>query len=168
MPANCILYDSITNYLIVGTDIGVFYTDADQIDWKPYGMGMPAVYVLDLKIRQATRKLYAGTHGRGVYSVNLETVVGTDDPASEMLNARVFPNPARNVLMFKSESSEVFDGKIELFDAVGHCVLSKKIARQPLNELVLDVAALPMGLYMLQAVNGLGHTVLREKVVVSE
>jgi len=168
VPANCILYDSITNYLIVGTDIGVFYTDADQIDWKPYGMGMPAVYVLDLKIRQATRKLYAGTHGRGVYSVNLETVVGTDDPGSEMLNARVFPNPTRNVLMFKSESSEVFDGKIELFDAVGHCVLSKKIARQPLNELVLDVAALPMGLYMLQAVNGLGHTVLREKVVVSE
>ncbi len=168
VPTNCILYDSTTNYLIIGTDIGVFYTDADQIDWKPYGIGMPAVYVLDLKIRQATRKLYAGTHGRGVYSVDLQTLVGTKDPTSAQLQARVFPNPTHNVLLFKSESEQVFDGKIELFDAMGRRVLGKKVASQPLSEVVLDVAALPVGFYVLQAVNGLGHTVLREKVVISE
>lgn len=166
VPANCILYDSLTNYLIVGTDIGVFYTDADEIDWKPYGKGMPAVYVLDLKIRQATRKLYAGTHGRGVFSVNLETLVSTDNPISTRLEARVFPNPTRNVLLFKSESDQVFEGKIELFDATGRMVLSKKIARQPLGEVVLDVAALPIGIYALQAINTQGQNMLREKVVV--
>jgi len=166
VPANCILYDSTTNYLILGTDIGVFYTDADQIDWKPYGIGMPAVYVLDLKIRQATRKLYAGTHGRGVYSVDLETLVGTDAPAADQLQARIFPNPTRNVLLFKSESEPVFEGKIELFDAVGRRVLVRKVANQPLSDIVLDVAALPVGLYFLQAVNRQGQTLLREKVVV--
>ena len=168
VPANCILYDSITNYLIVGTDIGVFYTDADQIDWKPYGTGMPAVYVLDLKIRQATRKLYAGTHGRGVYSVNLENLVGINNPASGNLEARVYPNPTQNLLMFKSESAEVFEGKLELFDAMGRRVLSKKIARQPLDEVVLDVAALSPGFYFLQAVSSQGQMVFREKVLVSE
>lgn len=168
VPINCILYDSTTNYLIVGTDIGVFYSDADQINWKPYGLGMPAVYVLDLKIRQATRKLYAGTHGRGIYSVDVETLVGTNNPTSRALEARVFPNPTRNVLLFKTEQGKIFDGEIEMFDAVGRQVLSKKIARQPLEEVVLDVAALPVGLYFLQAVNSEGRTLLREKIVVDQ
>jgi photosystem II stability/assembly factor-like uncharacterized protein len=168
VPANCIIFDSITNYLLVGTDIGVFYTDADQIDWKPYGIGMPAVYVLDLKIRQFTRKLYAGTHGRGVYSVDMQTLVGTDAPTASLLETRVYPNPARNVLLFKSATEQVFEGKIELLDAVGRLAMQKNVARQALDELVLDVAALPAGLYFLQAVNSEGRVVLREKVVISD
>lgn len=168
VPANCILYDSITNYLLVGTDIGVFYTDADQIDWKPYGLGLPAVYVLDLKIRRTTRKLYAGTHGRGVYSVDLGTQVGTHEPTTAQLEARVFPNPARNVLLFKSERPQWLEGKIELYDAMGRRVLSKKVGGQLLEEVVLDVASLSPGIYFLQAVQGDGQTVLREKVVIAE
>lgn len=163
VPANCILYDSITNYLIVGTDIGVYYTDADEIDWKPYGIGMPAVYVLDLKIRQFTRKLYAGTHGRGVYSIDLETLVSTKDP--QLLDARIYPNPTSGTLLFKTAENETFEGQIALFDAMGRQVLSRKIQRQPLNEVVLDVAALSPGMYFLHAVNTQGATVIREKVV---
>ncbi len=168
VPANCILYDSTTNYLLVGTDIGVFYSDADLIDWKPYGTGIPAVYVLDLKIRQSTHKLYAGTHGRGVYSVDLQTLVGTKDPATSLVNARVYPNPTHNVLLFKTETAQAFQGKIELFDAMGRRVLSKKITAQSLDEVVLDVAALSQGIYFLQALNAEGHTMLREKVVILE
>lgn len=168
VPANCILYDSLTNYLLVGTDIGVFYTDADQIDWKPYGIGMPAVYVLDLKIRQYTRKLYAGTHGRGVYSVDLETLVSTQQPAQVEVEAQVFPNPTRDVLLFKTASNQVFEGKIELLDATGRKVLGKNIGRQPLDQVVLDVANLPSGVFFLHALNVQGQTVLREKVVVAK
>ncbi|MCC7465500.1 MAG: T9SS type A sorting domain-containing protein [Saprospiraceae bacterium] len=163
VPANCILYDSITNYLIVGTDIGVYYTDADEIDWKPYGIGMPAVYVLDLKIRQYTRKLYAGTHGRGVYSIDLETLVSTKDP--QLSDARIYPNPASSALLFKTNNQEIFEGKIELFDATGRLAMSRKIARQPLDEVMLDIAAIAPGMYFLHAVNTQGATVLREKVV---
>ncbi|HND87692.1 MAG TPA: hypothetical protein PK971_05150, partial [Saprospiraceae bacterium] len=68
VPIHCILYDSLTNYLFVGTEIGVFHTDANVINWQPYGTGMPTVIVLDLKVRQKNRRLFAGTHGRGVYS----------------------------------------------------------------------------------------------------
>jgi hypothetical protein len=152
----------------VGTDIGVFYTDADQIDWKTYGLGMPAVYVLDLKIRQFTRKLYAGTHGRGVYSVDMQTLVGTDAPTAAMPETRVYPNPTRNVLLFKSATEQVFEGKIELYDAMGRRAIQKNVVRQPLDELVLDVAALPAGLYFLQTVNSEGRMVVREKVVISD
>jgi hypothetical protein len=147
----------------VGTDIGVYYTDADQIDWKPYGIGMPAVYVLDLKIRQYTRKLYAGTHGRGVYSIDLENLVSTKDP--QLLEARVYPNPASNAILFKTAQGEQFEGKIELFDAMGRLVLQKKVAQQPLDEIMVDIAAFTPGMYFLQAVNTQGATIIREKVV---
>ncbi|MDX1910196.1 MAG: T9SS type A sorting domain-containing protein [Saprospiraceae bacterium] len=166
VPANCILFDSLTNYLLVGTDIGVFYSDADSINWKAYGVGMPAVQVLDLKIRQATRKLYAGTHGRGVYSIDLQTLVGADQPVYQMLDARIFPNPADHVVLFKADANTLFEGALVLCDATGRAVMRKKVARQSLADVVLDVAALTPGFYFLQAVDNEGRTLLREKLVV--
>jgi photosystem II stability/assembly factor-like uncharacterized protein len=165
VPANCIIYDSLTNYLIVGTDIGVFYTDADQIDWRPYGVGMPAVYVLDLKIREFTRKLYAATHGRGFYSIDLLTLVSAPETPS-LAAAQVYPNPARDVLLFKGEQTGVMDGKIEMFNLTGQLVLSKTVRQQPLHEMVLDISALPAGAYFLRAARNDGRTLLREKVLV--
>jgi len=168
VPANCIIYDSITNYLIVGTDIGVFYSDADEIDWKAYGIGMPAVYVLDLKIRQATRKLYAGTHGRGVYSIDMQTVVNTKDISKAQLDVQVFPNPTRGLLLFKTDSDVQFEGEIGVFDGLGRQVVRKKVAGQPFQDIVLDLASLPIGMYFLQAINAQGQTVFREKVAVCD
>lgn len=165
VPANCIIYDSLTNYLIVGTDIGVYYSDADNIDWKPYGTGMPNVYVLDLKIRNITRKLYAGTHGRGVYSIDLEQLVNTHNPVSTTLSATLYPNPAHTQLFFKTDSRDVFDGKIELFNTTGSLVLSKTIPGLTLQDQVLDIASLPGGVYFLRAINADGKVVLADRVV---
>jgi Sortilin, neurotensin receptor 3,/Secretion system C-terminal sorting domain len=164
VPINCILFDTITNYLLVGTDIGVFYSDADSINWRPYGEGMPAVYVLDLKLHKSSRRLYAGTHGRGVFSVPLESLVSTGNPGEVEQNTRVYPNPVQTQLYFKSSSSEVFEGKIELLDALGRVVLFKNSVL-PLRDQVLDVAGLPSGVYYLQAVSQNGAVVLSEKVI---
>lgn len=166
VPINCILFDTLTNYLLVGTDIGVYYTDADAINWKPYGLDMPAVYVLDLKIRESTRRLYAGTHGRGVYSVSLEQLVGTEEGGkTPSEKATVYPNPAQTQVYFKTSSSEVFEGKIQLEDAMGRLVLAKNVSGQLLRDQVLDVSALPAGVYFLQATNRNGSVVVAEKVV---
>ncbi len=127
---------------------------------------MPAVYVLDLKIRQSTRRLYAGTHGRGVYSVSLETLVGTQDAENELVaHAAVYPNPAQTQLYFKSSSSEIFNGNVQLYDVMGRMVLSKTSITMPLHDLVLDVAAIPAGVYFLQAKDHAGKVVLSEKVL---
>ena len=71
IPALCITFDEASNSLFVGTDIGVFYSDADVINWSYYGVGMPNTSVTDLDIHPSTRKMYAATYGRGVYSVDL-------------------------------------------------------------------------------------------------
>ena len=50
VPANCITYLKGSNEgLYIGTDIGVFYTDASMTDWVPYQNGLPNVIVSDLE-----------------------------------------------------------------------------------------------------------------------
>ncbi len=70
-PVSCIIYDEPTNTLFAGTDFGVFYSDADNVNWQYYGNGLPHTSVTDLKIHQATRRLYVATYGRGFYSIGL-------------------------------------------------------------------------------------------------
>lgn len=166
VPVNCILFDSTTNYLLIGTDIGVFYSDADSIDWQPYGEGLPAVYVLDLKIRYATRTLYAGTHGRGVWSVGLEQVVDATEPVASSAETHVFPNPSSGVLLFKSLGHEPFDGEIALYDATGRKVWSKQSRDQALEDQVVDVSGFPAGAYWLKATGKNSQSVVREKVLI--
>ena len=166
VPVHCILYDSTTHYLLVGTEIGVFYTDANTIQWKPYGTEMPAVIVLDLKIRAKTRRLYAGTHGRGVYSVDLQEIVGTHEATHSGKNSLVFPNPARTALFFKTENNEIADGPLQLFDATGRLVLSKLLVEQPLHQVVVDVSQVPDGVYFLRVSGAGGQILAAERVVI--
>jgi photosystem II stability/assembly factor-like uncharacterized protein len=71
VPVLCIRFDEPSNVLFLGTDFGVFYSDADDINWVYYGTGMPNTSVTDLKIHPSLRRLYASTYGRGFYSIDL-------------------------------------------------------------------------------------------------
>jgi hypothetical protein len=54
--------------LAVGTDLGVVYRAPGQTGWKRVGV-LPAVAVLQLKLGP-DGKLYAATHGRGIYTIS--------------------------------------------------------------------------------------------------
>ncbi|MFM7399781.1 MAG: T9SS type A sorting domain-containing protein, partial [Bacteroidota bacterium] len=121
---------------------------------KPYGIGMPAVYVLDLKVRQNTRRLYAGTHGRGAYSVSLEQIVGTESPEGEIRDAAVvYPNPTGAQLFFRTGEGQSFSGMIRMTDITGRAALTRAVDGMRLDDLVLDLAGLPAGVYVLQAID---------------
>lgn len=70
-PVSCIIFDESSNTLFAGTDFGVFFSDADNVDWQYYGTGLPHTTVTDLKIHKTLRKLFISTYGRGFYSIDL-------------------------------------------------------------------------------------------------
>ncbi len=70
-PVSCIIFDETSNILFAGTDFGVFFSDADNINWQYYGNGLPHTTITDLKIHKTLRKLYVSTYGRGFYSIDL-------------------------------------------------------------------------------------------------
>ena len=56
----------------VGTAAGVFYKDNTMAKFVEFQGGMPrGVMVTDLEIHSGVGKIYAGTHGRGIWAANL-------------------------------------------------------------------------------------------------
>ncbi len=108
-PVLCIVYDEPSNTLFLGTDFGVFYSDADTIDWQYYGSGMPHTSVTDLKIHPTLRKLYAGTYGRGFYSIDLPDCAPSNLQMFVSVNGQAFASTdsvrvcAGSQIQFKSQ-----------------------------------------------------------------
>jgi photosystem II stability/assembly factor-like uncharacterized protein len=71
-------------HLYVGTDIGVFRSTNDGGSWAYYNTGLAQVPVYDLELQQATRLLWAGTYGRGVFRLSLG---GSPPPSGQQKEA---------------------------------------------------------------------------------
>jgi photosystem II stability/assembly factor-like uncharacterized protein len=77
MPVNTVLIDpdsvgtSSARVLYVGTDIGVFRaTLGANVNWQPFGTGLPPVVVNRLAYNATTHQLLAATYGRGVWAIS--------------------------------------------------------------------------------------------------
>ncbi len=74
-PINTFVLENTTgasNYAVyVGTDIGIFYTNALLGDWIPFSNGLPVVEISDLEISHSAGKILASTYGRGIWMADL-------------------------------------------------------------------------------------------------
>jgi photosystem II stability/assembly factor-like uncharacterized protein len=78
IPVNDILPDPIhSGWLYVGSDFGVFYTSNGGEQWEMLGDNHPISPVFDIAMHNDTRKLVSGTHGRSMYSYDLEQLEGS-------------------------------------------------------------------------------------------
>lgn len=57
--------------LYVASDLGVFASPSGGRGWYAVGRGLPNAPVMELRMHESTSTLYAGTFGRGIYSVRL-------------------------------------------------------------------------------------------------
>jgi hypothetical protein len=63
--------DDTTGDLYASTDFGVLRLPSGAQSWQKAANGMPIVAVYGLTVAPSSRLLYAATHGRGVWRVNL-------------------------------------------------------------------------------------------------
>ena len=70
-PITGIAYDSQTGNLYASTDFGVVLLKSQSTAWDSAAPGLPPVAVYGLTISVSGRVLYAATHGRGAYKLNL-------------------------------------------------------------------------------------------------
>jgi hypothetical protein len=57
--------------LVLGTDLGVFYRAPGHSDWTVLGTNLPTTATMQVKTGPFGVKLYAATHGRGIWSYDL-------------------------------------------------------------------------------------------------
>lgn len=71
-PVNKIIYRKGSNFeLFAATDVGVYYRNSLMTEWKKIFSNLPDCIINDLQIDNCNDKLYAGTFGRGLWSLDL-------------------------------------------------------------------------------------------------
>ncbi len=69
-----------TNHILAGTEIGLFESTDGGANWIYADNGLPAVCIWDMKI--IGKQLIVGTHGRGVWTVDMPELPGEIDRPS--------------------------------------------------------------------------------------
>jgi len=122
-PVNDLVVDPvIAGTLYAGTDLGVFVTRNLGQTWTALGGYMPVQPVWDLELHQATRRLYAFTHGRSVWMLDLGTVplsVPTSTSGSKLALSTPMPNPARGAARLDMTLASSAQVDVSVFDAAG-------------------------------------------------
>ncbi len=81
-PYNAIKLDQKSGTLYVGGDDGVYYSKDFGMTWLRLGTALPNAQVVDLVISPVNGILAAGTHGRGMWTIPLDTTVATPTVSS--------------------------------------------------------------------------------------
>ena len=153
IPVNSVVHQNGTdlNVVYVGTDAGVYYTHDGLSEWVLYSTDLPNVIVSDLEIHYPSRKLFAGTFGRGIWMTDLATPAsGMDDSVFASLSLDIYPNPAQEVVRLSLEGIQSDRVTVDMVSITGQVVRNWEfeVAGGMLNtELKTDV---PAGVYFIR------------------
>jgi photosystem II stability/assembly factor-like uncharacterized protein len=96
-PVNDIIVDpDSTEWLYVGTDVGVFVSENSGSIWNYLGENLPNAPVTDLVLHNPTRTLIAATYGRSMYSIDLSPVTQVENDITSLndfILYQNYPNP---------------------------------------------------------------------------
>ncbi|MBI4491752.1 MAG: hypothetical protein HY690_03055, partial [Chloroflexi bacterium] len=136
-PANAIVIDPADpNLLYVGTDVGVFKSTDAAVSWVSLSAGLPNVVINDLVLNRAGTRLFAFTHGRGVYAADrtgmaatpttvptsgaTPTPTATAAATATATLATVFaPGPNMNTARMAHRTATLSDGRVVVFGGHG-------------------------------------------------
>lgn len=157
----------------VGTDVGVWRSTDGGSTWIPWGNDLANATIVDLEIRRADRRLVAGTHGRGMWEIEipLDPTSAPSAPSAGSTNGHLLfdpprPNPVTSSTVLRVAAHATTDAALEVFDSAGRLV--SEAAPVPGDGVVRmirwEAGDLPAGVYhaRLRA----GHESLTRKIVV--
>jgi photosystem II stability/assembly factor-like uncharacterized protein len=74
-PINMVREDPVSaNVLYAANDFGVYVTTDGGERWDVLGGNLPSTYVMDFIVHPRDRMLVIGTHGRGVWAIDVSTI----------------------------------------------------------------------------------------------
>lgn len=156
IPVNCVVHQNdSTEYVYIGTDLGVYYLEKDSSKWVRYSSGLPNVIVSELEIDTANRTLVAATFGRGLWDVELvDYKVETGDVGLATLTSpsaiSLFPNPVNSTTQLSFGNLKPGTYPLRLVDITGKEVAAKTLVHTDVNQLhELEVSTLRSGEYFI-------------------
>ena len=125
-PANDLVVDPADpQTLFLATDVGVWMSRNRGLGWTPLGTGMPLQVVSDLTLATTSRKLFAFTHGRSAWSLDL-TALPAGTPANSLppvlALSSPWPNPAHGAVHMTLGLAHDAIAEVTIYDALGRRV----------------------------------------------
>jgi hypothetical protein len=78
VPVNTVVFQPASQpRLVVGTDVGVYFSEIGSGIWKPLGSEMPTCIISDLVFDAQHRLLRAATYGRGIWELDASACTAT-------------------------------------------------------------------------------------------
>lgn len=100
VPVNCIVMtNDAANTIYIGTDIGVFVTNDNRVNWIMYNNGLPNTRVYDLEVNTAlaTDRIYASTFGRGIFYTNTYTGCNASETLTGSVNGLEYTEASTSI-----------------------------------------------------------------------
>ena len=154
----------VKNTLFVATEIGMFTKDDDDTQWSRLGTGLPNTRVQDFKFNYTTNTLYAATFGRGLWSVNFNTLSTSDFSDDNVSNLNIYPNPVTNgEFTVELEDNFIQNNKA---DYIIYNYLGAIVKKGTLNNIksTINTNGLQSSTYILQVTSG-SKTITKKLVV---
>ena len=145
LPVNGIVVsDMDPDVIILATDYGAYSTADGGIHWT-LESEIPNVPIHEVKLNKNLGKLYFYTHGRGIWSAELDLPTATTSPTTSSPGIKLWPNPATDYLQY--EMSDSFNPtQAYILKMTGQQHNSFRLSDQSGH---IDITHLPPGQYIL-------------------
>ncbi len=157
LPVNGIVaIPSQPGFMAIATDYGVYTSINEGENWT-LEPSIPNVPVHQLKYNAELDKLYFYTHGRGIWSAELELDVATEELKPKDMSLKIWPNPTVTELNF-SIDADFEPIRASILSMTGQEFLSFDLSK---NQRMLRLSELRAGAYILWLRNTSGRSVSR-------
>lgn len=148
--------------IMLGTELGVWSTSAingTSTVWIPNNTGLANVRTDMLKLRTGDNTVLAATHGRGLYTTILPTVVTGIDPPVNTSGFIKYINAQNNRLQIVTGGLNTRSITVQLFNISGQKVYNTNSAYQNTS---LDLNRYARGVYTLRITGNNGEIYLKK------
>lgn len=149
--------------VILATELGVWTTsllNGGGTQWIPNNTGLANVRVDMLRYRSSDNTLAAATHGRGLFTTTVPTVItGIGGPPDNTKDFIKYINSENNRLLIVTGTLQTRTMTVQLFDISGKKVFEKAGAY---NNTTVNTSGLPRGIYTLRCTGNNKEIYLRK------
>ncbi len=149
IPINDLVVIADRDYLVIATDIGIYFTGDEGLNWELMGTGLPNLVITDLTYHDTEEILVAATYGRGIYTLDLTDVVLLDPPPSQNIRMAAQPNPFRNAtsIFLTVRQPQSYTVSIVGLDGRPLNSITTGVLQSGVQQISLDLSALVPGVY---------------------